>query len=89
MQENITIKLQKPITFGSEMIFELILTPPKAKHFRGLSTNIGMDEILTLAGKLSGQPNAVMDELSIPDMQTVMETIRSFLDSGQPIGKMS
>lgn len=54
LQEPITVKLQQPILFGSESIFELTLQSPKAKHFRGMSAEMGMDEMLTLAGRLSG-----------------------------------
>ncbi len=88
-QKEITITLQQPIIFGSETIFELTLQPPKAKHFRGLSLNMNMDDMFNLAGKLSGQPNSVIDELSIADMQTVTQAISDFLDTGQAIGKTS
>lgn len=88
-EKQVTIKLQQPIVFGSETIFELTLHPPKAKHLRGLSLNMNMDDMFNLAGKLSGQPNSVIDELSITDMQTVTQAISNFLDNGLLIGKTS
>ena len=88
-QQPTVIKLQQPILFGSESIKELTLQPPKAKHYRGMPADMGMDEMLTLAGRLSGQPNTVIDELSIDDMQTVMENISHFLANGPPTGKTS
>ena len=71
--EPIVLTLKEPITFGSETLYELSLMPLKAKHLRGLPAELDMDALLILAGRLTGQPPKVIDELSMMDLQALME----------------
>lgn len=80
------IKLNTPITYGSETIGELELRAPKAKDMRGLPLQMGMDDMLTLASRCTAQPPSVIDELSFDDLTVVMEAIGSFLGRGRPTG---
>ena len=83
-----TVKLNDPITFGSEIIAELTIQQPKAKHFKGLSLKMdSFSDMLDFTGRLSGQPNAVIEELSFQDMQAVFAGLESFLQTGQATGK--
>ncbi len=83
------ITLQTPIKFGSETITELNLRKPKAKDFRSFPAGATtMGDILTLVGQLSGQPDTVIDELSIEDMGAVSRVIASFTE-GQETGSKS
>jgi len=80
------IKLLEPIQFGSETITELEMQKPKAKHWRGMPSSPGMGDLLDLAGRLSGHPPKVMDELSTEDMMRVLEAVGNFLPSGLGTG---
>lgn len=82
-----TIKLDDPISYGSETIESLELRKPKAKDMRGLPLQMGMDDMLKLAGRVSGQPDSVIDELSINDLGRVMEIVGNFMGPGRKIGK--
>lgn len=84
--EAVTLKLQNPINFGSETIELMILSPVKAKHLRGLSLDLNMDECLTLLGRISGHPPSVIDELSFIDVQRLLEKVTDFLGAGPKIG---
>ncbi len=86
-ENQLTLTLKEPIAFGSDVIHELILMPLKAKHLRGLPAELDMDALLTLAGRLTGQPPKVMDELCMADFQALMEAIACFLDGGLKIGR--
>lgn len=81
------IKLNTPIQNGTETIAELELIAPKAKHLRGLPATMGMDEMLTLAGRCTGQPSSVIDELEVDDLMTVVEALGGFLERSRPTGK--
>lgn len=86
MSEPKVIKLKEPIQFGSETITELRLRKPKAKDFRPMGEKRTLGEILDLAGRLCGQPKAVIDELSVEDMWEVSKTIEGFMPAGLEAG---
>lgn len=81
-----TIKLTSPIQWGSEMIFELTVQKPKAKHVRNLPAEPKTGDLLDLAASLCGLTPRAVDELSIEDMTALMEVVGSFLSSGRKIG---
>ena len=81
-----TVNLSKPISFGTESITKLELREPVAGDLRGMPLNMGMDEMLALAGKLSAQPDSVINQLSIPDMAKVMEVVGDFLQGSPATG---
>ena len=72
------LPLEIPVPFGKETITELHLDEPKAKHLRGLSSDPGMDEILSVIALLSHQPDSVIDELSMKDTALAGEFFGSF-----------
>ncbi len=78
--------LIEPIIFGSQTISELVFKKPKAKHLRGIPQKPSVGDCLDFAGRICGQPNVVMDELSIPDMNAVLGVIEGFLGDGPGIG---
>ena len=86
MAEPVTIKLTKPIIFGSETISELTLRPIKGKDYRRLKATSGMGIILELAGYLSGQVTQVIDELEGEDLQEVILAVSVFMGSSREIG---
>lgn len=58
----------------------------KAKHWRALPVSRGLtyDNILHLTGKLTGQPDKVLDELGFEDLQNVVAIVSDFLATGSP-----
>jgi hypothetical protein len=83
---NVTITLAKPINFGSETISKLDIREPVAGDMRGLPLQMGFDEMLTLAGKLTAQPDSVINQLSMPDVTKVMEVVGDFLQGSPATG---
>ena len=80
------LKLREPIKHGSEIISELTIQKPKAKHIRGLPQAPNTGDVLNLGGKLCGQPPSVIDELCIEDTQDLLEIVESFMVGGRETG---
>ncbi|WP_422460241.1 MULTISPECIES: phage tail assembly protein [unclassified Endozoicomonas] len=80
--------LKHPVVVGETHVTELTFQRPKAKHMKGirLGNEIGMDDILLLAGRIAGQSSLVMDELDIEDVMAVAEVISGFLPAGDVTG---
>lgn len=81
IDKSITLKLATPIEIGDDVVLEhLTIKPPKAKHVRSMRLDeISMNEMLNLAGKLSGQPPSVIDELVMEDTYAVITAVSDFL----------
>lgn len=71
-------KLKEKIQFGTELIEEFELQKPKAKHIRNMPQKPGMDAVLKIVGKLAGQPDKVIDELSMEDVNVLAEYFGAF-----------
>lgn len=71
-------KLKEPVLFGKETITEFELQKPKAKHIRSMPQSPGMDAVLKIVGKLAAQPDAVIDELSMEDVNILSEYFAAF-----------
>ena len=74
-----TIKLKKPIKLSETQpeITELTFREMVAGDLRGLKQDDPMGSTLNLAGRLCGQPPAVMDRLSMGDLAQVSEFIKA------------
>ena len=84
------LKLLEPVKFGEETIIELVFQKPKAKHFRSMKlggATVEAGELLTIAGKLSGQLPAMIDELCPADMMAVISVAGKSLEDGPATGK--
>ena len=86
MAETKVVKLKEPIEFGSQTITELAFRRPKAKDFRQFPGTPNMGDILDLAGRLCGQPKAVIDELDVVDMTEVARVVEGFIPAGRGTG---
>lgn len=85
--EPIIITLQTPVSLGSESITQLEFTRPlKGKDLRGLPLTLGFEHLLILAGRLCGQPPAVMEQLEGEDLLAAVETAGAFFTPGRPTG---
>jgi hypothetical protein len=81
MDGPVTVKLRKPIQFGSQVIEELTFRPVTAKDLRRLPVLDGfsMDTVLVLAGRLSGQADPVIDKLTGSDLEEVIDLVSGFM----------
>jgi hypothetical protein len=92
MTEPVTITLRNPIPHGKETTIEaLTFRPPVAKDFRRLPLLEGyeMDTMLVLAGRLSAQPDVVIDKLAGDDLKEVLEAVSGFMEVFRVIGSKS
>lgn len=71
-------KLTEKIVQGSKEITEFELFKPKARHMRQMPSNPKTDDILKIIGALAAQPDSVIDELSISDMNSLAEFFGAF-----------
>lgn len=84
-------KLKKPIQFGEETITELKFRDEVvAGDLRGVPMRDPMlfDDILRIAGRLCGQPDAVMNKLSFGDLAEVGALVGGFIGAGPEIGNV-
>lgn len=93
MGEEKIYKLIDPVTLAGKEYTELTVKKPRAKHLRGLvirTDAIDMDVILLAISRcVPGVVPAVIDELSLPDLMALAETVVDFLPDGLiPIGKL-
>jgi hypothetical protein len=84
----VTVKLRKPIDFGSQRIEELTFRGPTGKEMRHLPYRDGypMAPVLWLAGKISGQPDAVIDKLEGEDLAEVIAVASDFMPGSRTTG---
>ncbi len=85
----VVIKLRKPITIGQQPpVEEFVMRPIEGKDMRYMP----VDElrkvagVMWMAGRLSGQTQAVTDKLSGSDLKRVMKTVNDFLGDGPETG---
>jgi hypothetical protein len=83
-----TVKLREPVELGEDKVVELTFRKPQAGDMRRFPAGPGatIGDYLDLASSLSGQPKAVIDRLSIADMQDVVELIDGFGQGGRGTG---
>lgn len=72
------IKLDDPIEHGKEEIKELELVKPKAKHIRSMPSNPLTGDMLNVIGTLCAQPDSVIDELSLSDLDKATDFFEAF-----------
>lgn len=88
-----TIILKKPVRLGEttpeirELRFrdELVAGDLRGINLKGLE-DFPATDILTIGGRLCGQPDAVMNRLSLADLGQVVEIVLGFLSDGQQTG---
>ena len=72
------LPLKKPIKHGQREITELQLVEPQAKHIRKMPTKPNMNDVLQACGRLAGEPDSVIDELSLKDCNRLAEFFGAF-----------
>ena len=81
------IQLNQPITWGTDTIKSLSLREMKAKDLRRLSAQPTMGELLDMVSQLSGQPQALIDDLSVEDAMRCVEIVSNFFPNSQKTGR--
>lgn len=82
-----TFKLKYPIEFGQEVITELEITRPKAKHIKGIANIDSTDGMLVVISRITGKPPKVIDDLDFEDLQGISEIIQNFTGAGLQTGE--
>lgn len=72
------LKLQTPFKYGQREVTQLELSEPKAKHIRKMPSSPIMDDILKICGSLAGEPDSLIDELSLKDCNRLAEFVGAF-----------
>ena len=72
------LPLNDPIVFGKETIKEFTMETPKAKHLRDMPGDPSMGDIYNIIADLAGQPDSIIDELSMRDSEMAIDYFNSF-----------
>ncbi len=90
-----TQELQHPITLSNkegavvrevtELVFRNPVTAAMVKHLPA-GSGITMGHMLPILGKMTGEPDTVIDRLQWDDLQEAMAVLGSFLGSGPATG---
>lgn len=77
----VTIKLSEAIEAHGEMVSEISLAAPRAKHLRTLPVKqqLDMGDLLNLAGECAGLPSSSVDQLAAADALRIVEVMGNFL----------
>lgn len=83
--EPIVIRLQTPLTHGTETITELRFTrEPQVRDMRGIKIrDMTFDDVLLLVSRLVNVPPSVLGQMSMSDFAGVGEVVAGFLGDGR------
>lgn len=88
MTETVTFTLTTPVQFGQKLITELTIREPTAKDLSAFpAQSVTWGDVMKVLARCSGQYDAVIDQLSIPDMMGAMAVLNRFLPGGPAIGE--
>lgn len=82
----VRVRLMYPVEHGSETIEHLELRRLKGKDMKALREDATIGDMLSLIGKIAGQPGAVTDELDAADLEVLGEVIEEVVGSFPPTG---
>jgi len=81
------LKLKSPFLVGKKEIDKISFNAPKAKHIRAMPADgVTFGDIMTIAGKLTGEPPSLIEKLSPEDFASVTELVMLFLIGSRPTG---
>ncbi len=90
----VTVKLQFPVTVGSETITELVFRRMKAKDLDGVEISgitkggaINFTDIRKVAARVTGQTDHVMGEIDAADFPEVVAIILGFIGLSEKTGE--
>lgn len=81
------VELKQPVQFGSETIKQLELRPATAKDMYSLPLEPVMGDFAKVLGKLSGQPDYVIENLHPEDLFSAIGMLTDFLQLGPRTGE--
>jgi len=82
MSDTVTIKLAHPIEFGKTTIEELTFRKGRLGDMKGIRVGeaVPMEGIMAVAGRMCGQPLAVMEKLDEEDAGEVVSIALGFIE---------
>lgn len=86
--EPIVIELTEPIRYGSEEITRIEFNiPMRGKHIKGINIEaVTTDDLAKVAGRLTGYPPSVIEDLLSPDYLRVIGVVSGFFGAGHETG---
>ncbi len=89
-KNSVEYQLKEPLKLGDKEVTKVCLSRPKMKHLKGLKLGeLSFDQIGLIFGRISDQPTAIWDELSIDDGINISEIIGDFFPQSQKTGPQS
>ena len=92
MTDHVIYKLKEPIQHGEELITELkFRTKVVAGDLRGITVREDFEfgDLLKIAGRLSAQPDGVINKIAWQDVGEVVGLISGFMGGGRTTGTSS
>lgn len=91
----VTIELKYPIKAEGKELHELVLTRPKAKHFKNIrmtqnahgGTDLEMKDMLKLIASLANIPPSSVDNIDMVDMEEIGQAIEGMMGKSKKAGK--
>lgn len=83
---SVIVKLQYPVSMGTENITQVMLSRPKGKHLKKIGASPSMEDMINIAQKVSGEAAWVFDDMDAVDVLKCAEVIGGFLASGPETG---
>ncbi len=89
--DGVTVKLSKPIQFGTQVIEEMTFQPITGRHMRRVKTPARQELalVMELACLTSGQTQEIMDMVQGPDLVEIMAVVGNFFGGSPLTGDMS
>lgn len=86
----VTIKLKYPVEWGKDTVTEIVMRRGRGGDMKGISLHgqeIPADDLMKLAGRLAGQPSALIEKLDQDDIGEVTEIALDFFVKFLSTGK--
>lgn len=87
--ERVIVKLERPVTAGSETVREIAIRPCFAEDMDDLPMEPKMGDMRRLLGRLSGQPDHITAKMNPSDLTRCFEVVGNFLQPGPATGASS
>lgn len=83
---SVTILLETPVQWGSDLVSELRVRRPRGKDMRAMRDQ-SADGALKFAGRLTEHPDKFIDELDVSDVARLLDVVTGFLPESLRAGE--
>lgn len=87
MSDTQVIKLQYPRTVGDRQVSQLTLRRPRVKDLKLMDKLEGVEGSVAMIAQLTGEPDALIEELDAADFMAISDTVEGFLPATPGTGK--